>query len=169
MTTFLINVAAFIVFVFAGSLCMCGWYKVTRKGMLLGFWSEFFEALTKEGRDIDAELTEAKEMLDIAKQTGNKENIELYTGEIFDLNEDAKFFKSVKLWYVLPEWLAHPISGCIFCFASIYGTLFYWIVGTVFIKLSGLELSFGINTIVLWIVFMLCSCSLNGILIKKVL
>ena len=63
---------------------------------------------------------------------------------------------------------SHPISGCVYCYSSIYGSLIYWIVGGALISINNyLELSWQV--FVIWIAYILSTCAMNGIIIKKVL
>jgi len=38
----------------------------------------------------------------------------------------VNFFK-LKKTYRFPEWVRMPVSSCIFCYSSIYGSLFWWL------------------------------------------
>lgn len=64
---------------------------------------------------------------------------------------------------------SHPISGCIYCYPSIYGSLIYWIVGACFVHEPDYVHPYSWQVFVLWIVYILSTCALNGIIIKKVL
>jgi hypothetical protein len=171
MMIFLINVSGFLLFAVIGSLMMCGWYKSTRPKMIFGFWSEFWEQKTYGDRDIadhrnklEKDLKKLHEVRQAANNSGNVFELKNVLSEIEDKEWELNILKPR---YKFPEVLVHPISGCVFCFASIYGSLIYWIVGSAFMRLNNIILSW--QSIILWIAYMLTTCALNGIIIKKVL
>jgi hypothetical protein len=61
------------------------------------------------------------------------------------------------------QWLYKPLIGCTVCMSSIHGTLWYWIVMRLF--LPDLTIIF---TFVGWIVFCICLCGINFILVESI-
>lgn len=53
---------------------------------------------------------------------------------------------------VIPEWISKPLIGCPPCMSSVYGTLAY--------------LFFINGTLTGWVVFCICLCGLNTIVLK---
>lgn len=77
---------------------------------------------------------------------------------------DGMILHGVDRWagHVLPEWLYKPVIGCVYCMASVHGTLihlFFW-------RVFGADLA-------LWPVVCVCGIAVNGLvsetyeLIKK--
>jgi hypothetical protein len=62
----------------------------------------------------------------------------------------------------LPE-LSKPLIGCTVCMSSIHGTIWYWVVMRLFMP----DLS-TIFTFVGWIVFCICLCGINFILVQSI-
>jgi hypothetical protein len=65
--------------------------------------------------------------------------------------------------------MAHALSGCVYCYAGIYGSLIFWVVGYAMLTLTGMYIEFTWRLIVLWPMYLLTTVPLNGIIIKKVL
>lgn len=102
----------------AGIVFYCvGWYRITRKGMVLGFISEWFDR-TREIK-------------------GNK--------------------KLIGQEHIVPDWIADPIVACIFCIASVHGTIFY----AMYFIFSDLQLTLG--NVLVDIPLCISAAALNGI------
>lgn len=169
MSHFFINIISFCSFCLVGSLSMCGLYKVTRKGMLLGFWSEWWEATTDYAKTLQSQYETEKELKDLALEARNRSDIQEYGSLLNQTLFKINLIKKAKRWYKRPAGLVHPLSGCVYCYASLYGSVIYWLAGYAFVKISDGDIRFSWHLIVLWIVYMFCTSALNGILIKKVL
>lgn len=70
--------------------------------------------------------------------------------------------------YVFPHWLRDPLAKCSTCFASIYGSLFYWLL-IALVKIDLFEWSSNVTLakIFFWIVFCLSVAVINTALAKK--
>jgi hypothetical protein len=62
-----------------------------------------------------------------------------------------------------PVWVYKPSIGCAACMSSIHGTLWYWAVAKLFLH----DLS-TIFTFAGWILFCVCLCGMNFILIESI-
>ncbi len=69
--------------------------------------------------------------------------------------------------YVYPEWVRMPLAECATCFASVYGSLFYWPV--IWLQHGLFRWSYHPNVAALffWIVFCLSLSVLNTVIAKK--
>lgn len=69
--------------------------------------------------------------------------------------------------YVFPEWIRHPIAVCVTCFASLYGSMFYWLI------VPYMQYPFAWSDVpqfhrfLFWVVFCLSLAVLNTALAKK--
>lgn len=168
MLGILVNLIGYLLLLLAGSLFMCGWYKVTRKGMLLGFWSQFFEAIRDDVRDIQADIDHFKELKESALLAQKWEQAASYHDEMKRQEWMRDRLKEYGSWYKLPGYLVHPFSGCVYCYSSVYGSLFFWIAGTALARYGGYTTFFSWHVFVLWITYIVSCIALNGIIIKKV-
>lgn len=71
--------------------------------------------------------------------------------------------------YRFPHWVHAPLSSCVYCYASIYGSIIFWVGGLVFCRLANVNLAFSWYLVLLWIAYCFITSALNGIIIKKVL
>lgn len=171
MIVFLINISSFLLFVIIGSLIMCGWYKATRHKMIFAFWSKYWEARTDvDGviAGVENRIRDYQEMKQASINSGNAYGAEMWLNRLKDAESELSTLK-IKFPYKRPEFLVHPMSGCVYCYASIYGSLIFWVLGYTMNSIMGYELSLSWHPFVLWITYMLSTCAMNGILIKKVL
>ncbi len=79
-------------------------------------------------------------------------------------------FEAYKLYpqYVFPEWVRSPLAECATCFASVYGSAFYWLViAMVKEPLFAWSNGCGVTAIFFWIVFCLQLAVLNTALAKR--
>ena len=63
-----------------------------------------------------------------------------------------------------PHWLRAPISQCIMCMASLYGTIIFLTTTLIFDQLKSFSV---IETIFIWIAYELCLTCANYIVHKK--
>lgn len=67
-------------------------------------------------------------------------------------------------WYEsVPEWAYNPTIGCTACMSSVHGTLWYWTFGLVLLR----ETPIGL-TLIIWVLFCICLCGVNFILIESI-
>lgn len=65
--------------------------------------------------------------------------------------------------FKFPEWIKKPISSCVICYASIYGTIIF-VLTMAFSERLELE---GIKTFFLWIGYMISLAYVNNFLHNK--
>jgi hypothetical protein len=72
--------------------------------------------------------------------------------------------------YLFPKWIHSPLSECIYCYASIYGSLIYWLT-LEFTKCNLFEWANvpWLAKLFCWVLYCICSSAMNGLLIYKVL
>jgi hypothetical protein len=63
----------------------------------------------------------------------------------------------------LPEWVYKPTIGCPACMSSVHGSIWYWTWGIVFLPEVGLLLR-----AVIWVIFCICLCGINFILLESI-
>jgi hypothetical protein len=74
--------------------------------------------------------------------------------------------------YVYPSWVRDPLASCATCFASIYGSLFYWLL-IAFCEVAGDVNLFAwcfipkLAAVFFWICFCLCLAVVNTAIAKK--
>lgn len=71
--------------------------------------------------------------------------------------------------YVWPEWVRYPLSECLSCMSSVYGTLFYWgMVSLIGPHLMYLWAYHPLGAKIWgWVVFCICVSAMNPIIYKK--
>lgn len=70
--------------------------------------------------------------------------------------------------YVFPEWVRFPLACCSTCFASIYGSAFYWgAISLINENIFGWATSPVVACLFFWIVFCLTLAVINTALAKK--
>lgn len=67
-----------------------------------------------------------------------------------EMGHKVTFYEIPKI-YKFPEWIRHPLSSCIYCFGSIYGSFTWWVFASVY----GLEHFTMSQLVVLWIPYCL--------------
>lgn len=77
-------------------------------------------------------------------------------GYIFELAGDW-------IYKTFPSWVYKPTIGCTACMSSVHGTLWYWTAGMLFLPVTGF-----ITTIIVWILFCICLCGVNFILLESI-
>ena len=81
--------------------------------------------------------------------------------------ERAYFFYNDYPVYMLPEWIRNPLSECVVCYASVYGSMIYW--GFVYFQQDAFD--WTENKIgayfFFWIIFIVSNCFINGFLYRK--
>lgn len=169
MIDLFLSLLIFLLFVLAGSLAMCGWYVVTREGRVFGGWSEYWEEKTSDALEVDRDLAEARGMLRWAEKANDPAKMSEFAFKVELSEAMVKNFKKAGLYYKRPEGLVTPLSGCIYCFASFYGSLFFWIGGYVFVYYAEVDFNLSGATVLLWALYLITTSAANGILIKKVL
>lgn len=63
----------------------------------------------------------------------------------------------------MPKWFSKPTIGCPACMASVHGSLWFWTFGQY--VLPG---PVNLLTFVFWIVFCICLCGVNFILLESI-
>jgi hypothetical protein len=63
----------------------------------------------------------------------------------------------------LHEWVYKPTIGCQACMSSIHGTLWFWTYGIVVLNAETL-----LSKVILWIVYLLCLCGVNFMLLESI-
>ena len=114
----------FILFVFVSSFIINGFYEVTRRGKIFGFWQHYWEQYT----------------------------------QLNDTDEPK---------YKFPKWLRYPVSECVMCMASIYGTIIFLIAIFIF---KNQELRYGYSSIELFFIlaaYLLCLTCANYVVHQK--
>lgn len=84
-------------------------------------------------------------------------------------SENAVSFTKQIPEFVFPEWVRDPVSECPTCFASVYGSIFYWIMISLLPPLFNWSEQPTICAVVFWIIFCFCSAYINTVLAKKLL
>lgn len=76
--------------------------------------------------------------------------------------------------FTYPEWLRDMLVDCIYCFASFYGSLFFWIVHIVAIGTKFYVYMYGwtnfpfITLLLTWMFYVICLSFMNGYLHKLI-
>jgi hypothetical protein len=80
------------------------------------------------------------------------------------VTSEGFIFEKFGTWWesAVPEWIYKPTIGCAACMSSVHGSLWYWTWGKVLLPPVDLWL-----TLVLWVMFCICLCGLNFILLEK--
>jgi hypothetical protein len=63
----------------------------------------------------------------------------------------------------VPKWIYKPTIGCTACMSSVHGTLWYWTWGIVFLPPLNITL-----TLIVWVMFCVCLCGINYILLESI-
>ena len=71
--------------------------------------------------------------------------------------------------YLWPEWIRKPMSDCVHCYPSVYGSVFYFVSVMLNDGLFQWSSAPGGAFIFYWFVFCISTSALNSVLIKKVL
>lgn len=87
--------------------------------------------------------------------------ISLFCAGLAKSTEQGMILEGLYKWlhFRLPEWLFLPILGCVYCMASVWGTVLYWLLET---KVWGFEIAPG--TWVMWLVTCVACVFVNGLL-----
>lgn len=176
------------------SACFCnGWQIITRAGFVFGFWEIFWEKKIGDQK-IYKSYEEVKAMFEQLKYL--KEDLaRKFSGAFvgfFDLWPEKSLSAEEQLTieklidcrlerisggtfrpyllapkYRFPLWLQYPLSRCVTCYASVYGTGIWW----VFIFLQKNAFEWAQNKIVayfvFWAIFTIVLSFLNAVLSKK--
>jgi hypothetical protein len=71
--------------------------------------------------------------------------------------------------YIWPHWIRAPLSECIHCMSSVYGTAFYW--GVLWLLGWHKVYSWSVHPLAAlfigWVIFCICVSAMNPIIFKK--
>ena len=120
------------------SLVCCGIRKLTDEGMLLHGFKVWLNKVVKGPQP------------EYNPIHYNARNLPHYSrvSEIF-----------MKAWEARGEWFLMPVINCIYCYASFWGSLAYWLL-TLFVFPAGVN----IQTLIAWPICCVAAVFLNGLL-----
>lgn len=122
----------------------CGWRLLTSENMLLHPLAEWFKRLVKGPEPINTSY--------VAPSLVEK-HPDVFHGW------DDNFKLLHEAWQNRNEWIYKPIFGCVYCYASFWGSIIYWVL-TVFVYQQGIN----IQTIAAWPVACIAAVFTNGLL-----
>lgn len=169
LLNFLAAALCYLVFAQLGSLFLCGLYVITRPGRIFGFWSRYWEEKYPDYLDCEQALAHDRSMQEAYMRSGDVALAELYVKDRAQKEAIMASMRDAGIAYKRPALLVHPLSGCIYCYASLYGSLFFWGAGAALTRLAGLAVPLGWPLVGLWLAYCVTLSALNGINIKKVL
>lgn len=76
------------------------------------------------------------------------------------LTEAGMLLHSLHNWceVKLPEWVYMPVIGCIYCYASFWGTIIYWLL-----TMYGFSDPISIEAIIMWPIVCVSCVFTNGL------
>lgn len=192
--TFLEFILSFSLLLTLSSFFILAWHRITRHtiiinpdntettdGFIFKFWSIYWEKIiaTKRvyysGEALQNKMNElsylapaiytkitsglSEEEIDKAKRLLNCSVEKTKNGIILFIEEDI---------YRFPSWVRMPISQCVLCMSSIYGSLFYW--GFVFLVHNDFLWTFHKNIVIilLYPIYSIILSNLSSILSRKI-
>lgn len=98
-----------------------------------------------------------------------KEEIEILLSCRSEWNDKNMFLYIEDVIYFLPKWIRFPLSQCVVCMSSVYGSIIWWTTILMNKNMFNWSNNLKLSYFVFWVIFVVILSQINRIVYRKTL